>query len=141
MQIQLALEVIHVSKAVNQFGRKGFRHLHLQAMSPTLPTTKFAVTPRRIPKAVHICQVMTKAPRIAAGLFSAAKIGTVEALMPIPMPSRSLVIKSCGQFCVKAPPMGVIKQKMAEMKIVPDAGQLMCYLVYSWSLYIPRRPK
>jgi len=36
----------------------------------------------------HICQDMTRPPRIFAGTFSAAKTGDVEALGPIPRPSR-----------------------------------------------------
>lgn len=75
-------------------------------MAPTFPKTRLAQVPRQIPKAVHssiqVCQqslqpkiddighflrqVMTRAPRIAAGAFSAAKTGTVLALAPIPMP-------------------------------------------------------
>ena len=63
---------------------------------------------------------MVKAPRMDAGLFSAAKMGTVDALIPIPIPRSSLVARSCSQFWVTAPPMGVIKQNIAEMKIVPE---------------------
>lgn len=62
---------------------------------------------------------MTKAPLIAAGAFSAAKIGTVAPSRPMPMPIRILVPKSSSQVWVRAPPIGVNKQKTAEMKIVP----------------------
>ena len=48
----------------------------------------------RIPKATHNCQPMTKVPRIAAGVFSAAKTGIVEAFVPIPTPSKILQAKS-----------------------------------------------
>lgn len=43
-----------------------------QAIFGTLATTRFAQNPRKIPNAVHICQLITRAPRIAAGEFSAA---------------------------------------------------------------------
>lgn len=59
--------------------------------------------PRKIPKAVHNCHPMTKAPRMLAGASSAAYIGTVAAksqqnpvnhvvdspLAPIPIPSTN----------------------------------------------------
>lgn len=69
-------------------------------------------------QAVHICQDMTSAPRILAGEFSAAKIGTEEPFRPMPMPMRRRVMKSCSQFWLTAPPIGVRRQKMALMKMV-----------------------
>jgi hypothetical protein len=61
---------------------------------------------------------MTRAPRILAGEFSAAKIGTEEPLRPIPMPMSRRVMKSCSHDWAKAPPIGVSRQKIALMKIV-----------------------
>jgi hypothetical protein len=61
---------------------------------------------------------MTRAPRILAGEFSAAKIGTLEPLRPMPIPISRRVMKSCSHVCDSAPPMGVRRQKMALMKIV-----------------------
>jgi len=61
---------------------------------------------------------MTSAPRILAGEFSAAKIGTDEPFKPIPIPINKRVMKSCSQDCETAPPIGVRRQKMALMKIV-----------------------
>jgi hypothetical protein len=61
---------------------------------------------------------MTRAPRILAGEFSAAKIGTDEPFKPIPIPIKRRVMKSCCHDCETAPPMGVKRQKMALMKIV-----------------------
>jgi len=62
---------------------------------------------------------MTSAPRMTAGAFSAAKIGTQAPFKPIPMPIRIRVMKSCSHVRVMPPPIGVSKQKIAEMKIVP----------------------
>lgn len=61
---------------------------------------------------------MTSAPRILAGEFSAAKIGTDEPFNPIPIPMRRRVMKSCSHDCERAPPIGVRRQNMALMKIV-----------------------
>lgn len=91
----------------------------LQAISPTEYTARLAQNPRKMPKAVHICQDMTRAPRILAGLFSAAKMGTEAPFRPMPMPIKMRVMKSCSQVCVKAPPIGVMRQKIAETKMVP----------------------
>ena len=54
------------------------------AIFPTLYTARLAQNPRKMPKAVHNCQGMTKPPRILAGTFSAAYIGTTEVSQPIP---------------------------------------------------------
>ena len=45
---------------------------NLQAIFPVCATAKLAHVPRKIPKAVHNCQDITRAPRIEAGEFSAA---------------------------------------------------------------------
>ena len=66
-------------------------------MGPACMTARFAQRPRKIPNAVHICQLITNAPRIDAGAHSAAKIDTVAAFNPIPRPSKSLETKSCSQ--------------------------------------------
>ena len=66
-------------------------------MAPVSFTARLAQVPKKIPNAVHICQHMTKPPRIDAGAFSALNIGTVEPLQPIPIPSRSLVTNNCSQ--------------------------------------------
>jgi hypothetical protein len=84
-----------------------------QAIVPTLYTAKLAEVPNRIPverrvqvslvsqtsnwvpflslvpKAVHICQDMTKPPRIIVGAFSAEYTGTVTSFNPIPIPSKT----------------------------------------------------
>jgi hypothetical protein len=52
-----------------------------QAISGILKRIKLAAKPRKIPKAVHNCHDITKPPRIAAGVFSAAKTGMVEAFI------------------------------------------------------------
>lgn len=83
-------------------------------IAPVLPTMRFAQVPRQIPNAVHnsshnvlVCnqavilwaysrQLMTRAPRIAAGEFSAAKMGTLLPFTPIPMPRRRRQRRSCS---------------------------------------------
>lgn len=67
---------------------------------------------------VHICHDMTRAPRILAGEFSAAKIGTEEPFKPIPIPISKRVMNNCSQFCETAPPIGVMRQNKALMNIV-----------------------
>ena len=80
-------------------------------IAPVFHTSKLADTPlnsefsklhhaqrgaayKNIPNATHICQHITSAPRIDAGEFSAAKIGIVVALAPMPSPSKMRQIKS-----------------------------------------------
>lgn len=109
-----------VSHANDIGNGKGSMDVRRHAISPTWPTARLAEHPSKIPKAVHICHDITRAPRMDAGLFSAANIGTVEALIPIPTPRSILVTNNCCQLRVRAPPIGVSKQKIAEMKIVPD---------------------
>ena len=43
-----------------------------QAFFPVCTIVKFAHVPKKIPNAVQSCHDMTKAPRMAAGAFSAA---------------------------------------------------------------------
>ena len=87
---------------VNMCSSQGFQGIHI-----------------KIPNATHNCQPMTRLPRILAGEFSAANTGIVDALLPIPTPSRRRHTNSCGQFWVKAEPSTAAKQKKAETKIVP----------------------
>lgn len=49
-----------------------------------------------------ICHCITRAPRIAGGLISAAYIGTVADLGPIPKPRANRAINICHQLSVKA---------------------------------------
>ena len=53
-----------------------------------------------------------------AGQFSAAKIGTVEALVPMPIPIRIRVTRSCCQVWLRPDPMTEKRQKIPAMKIV-----------------------
>ncbi len=57
-------------------------------------------------RTVQSCQPMTRAPRICAGEFSAAKTGTVDPLAPMPIPRRRRTMKSSHQFWVKPDAMG-----------------------------------
>lgn len=119
-------------------GKAGSRaepNCSLQAILPVSFTARLATVPRKMPKAVHNCHVMTRAPRIEAGAFSAAKIGTVAPLHPIPMPRRRRVMKSCSHaglcqiwslpyslgnsLCETADPIGDRAQKMADTKMQP----------------------
>lgn len=77
-----------------------------------------AQNPKKIPNAVQSCQLMTNAPRIAAGEFSAAKMGTVTPFAPMPNPRMSLTTKRVCHEWVKAEPRGVAKSTMAVMKMV-----------------------
>lgn len=90
-----------------------------QEILPVSLTARLALNPRKIPKAVQSCQDMTKPPRMTAGVFSAQKIGIVEAFRPIPIPRRRRTTNNCIQFWVTAEPMGVRTQKIDAMKIVP----------------------
>ena len=47
-----------------------------------------AMLPSMIPNAVHICHIITNAPRILAGVDSAAYTGMVALLGPIPKPGE-----------------------------------------------------
>lgn len=56
-------------------GMKAEPSCSLHAIGPTLATARFAQKPRKIPKAVHIDQVMTNAPlRLVLTLFTATTI-------------------------------------------------------------------
>lgn len=77
------------------------------------------LTHRKMPNATQSCQLMTKLPRKKAGEFSAANTGTVDALLPIPIPSRQRQKKSWTQFFVNAAPITEAKQNTAEKNIVP----------------------
>jgi hypothetical protein len=52
----------------------------------TFWNTRELTVPNMIPKAVHICHIMTRPPRMEAGAHSAAKTGTVALFGPIPIP-------------------------------------------------------
>ena len=100
-------------------GRKADPSSSLQAILPAPCNAKLAQKPRKMPKATHICQLITRPPRIEAGTFSAAKMGTVDALEPIPRPSNKRQTKSCSQVWQRPEPMTGRKQKMALKKIAP----------------------
>jgi hypothetical protein len=90
-------------------------------MAPVSFTARLA--PKKIPNAVQICQHITRPPRMEAGAFSAQKIGTVEALEPIPIPRRKHVIRSSHEVWVTAEPMTERQQNLAEKKMVPRLPQ------------------
>lgn len=89
------------------------------AILPVSMTAALAQKPRKMPKAVQSCQLIVRAPRIDVGLFSAAKIGTVEPLAPMPRPRMRRTTKSVCHECVKPEAMGVAMRIRAVMKIVP----------------------
>lgn len=99
-------------------GRKADPSCRRQAMSPTSLTARLAQVPRKMPKAVQICQLMTRPPRTLVGAFSAEKTGTVTSFRPIPMPSSIRQATSWPQVCVTAMPKGAMSEKMAAMKMV-----------------------
>lgn len=109
---------------------------NLQAIRPTSLTARLAALPKNMPKAVHSCHDMTSciasyqprnsklleyllltAPRIGAGVCSAAKIGMVDAFNPMPTPRSNRVTNSCSQVWLTAEPMTEKQQKMADMKM------------------------
>lgn len=55
-----------------------------------------------MPKAVHICHCMTRAPRSLGGEHSAAKMGVVADLGPMPKPRKNRAMNMCHQVLVKA---------------------------------------
>ena len=74
---------------------------------------------KNILNATHICQLITKAPRIIAGEFFAAKIGTVVALMPISRPNSNRQTKSYGHVYTNAKSKTGTKQNIAAKNIAP----------------------
>lgn len=52
-----------------------------------------AAAKRKHYEKITYCQLMTRAPRIAAGEFSAANIGTVEPFAPMPKPKNKRATK------------------------------------------------
>lgn len=99
-------------------GRKADPNCSLQEMEPVSLTARLARKPRTCPKAVHICHVMTRPPRIEAGAFSEAKTGIVVALSPMPIPINKRVTKSCAQVCAKPDPITGSPHRIPEIKIV-----------------------
>lgn len=108
----------HVPMTRGTAGIKAEPNCSLHEMSPVFPTARLEQVPRKIPsrgvsydfgalpvrgapKAVQICQDMTKPPRIIAGEFSAEKTGTVTSLRPIPMPSSMLFDQSVAGSVTK----------------------------------------
>lgn len=81
--------------------------------------TVVEVSDSQIEGALQTYQHITSPPRTAAGAFSAQKMGTVDAFDPMPIPSKIRVMNSCHQFCVKAEPITLRQQNMAEKKMVP----------------------
>jgi hypothetical protein len=68
---------------------------------------------------VHICHCMTKAPRIAGGVHSAAKIGTVADFGPIPNPRANLATNIPHQEFTNPCQKHAIAENKQVMKIVP----------------------
>jgi hypothetical protein len=72
-----------------------------------------------IPNAVHICHIITRAPRIGAGAHSAAYTGTVDDFGPMPKPRTKRAMKRCCHELVK-PCHRHAKAAIAQVrKIVP----------------------
>ena len=80
-------------------------------------TARLATVPRKIPKAVQICQDMTRPPRTLAGTFSAENTGTVTSLRPIPTPRSTRQTASSPHFWLRPIPNGAKSEKMAAMKM------------------------
>ena len=72
-----------------------------------------------IPNAVHVWNIMTRAPRMSGGAHSAEYTGTVVLFGPNPKPRKKRATKRCGQEFVRPCQMQVTNEKMPAMKIVP----------------------
>ena len=67
----------------------------------------------------HICHCITSAPRMAGGVVSAAYIGTVADLGPIPKPRKNLAINMCHQVLVNPCQKQARAENKQVMKMVP----------------------
>ena len=72
-----------------------------------------------IPNAVHVCHIMTSAPRMSGGAHSAEYTGTVALLGPMPSPRKKRATKRCGHEFVTPCQMQVRKENVAVKKIAP----------------------
>jgi hypothetical protein len=75
--------------------------------------------PSMMPKAVHICHIIVRAPRIVFGADSAAYTGVVDDLAPTANPRKNRATRRFGQLSAAAIQIPVMKEMMQEMKIVP----------------------
>jgi hypothetical protein len=75
--------------------------------------------PIMIPKAVHICHIIVKAPRMFLGADSAAYTGVVDDFAPTAKPSAKRAINRLTQLLAAAIQMPVMNEIMQEMNIVP----------------------
>lgn len=78
-----------------------------------------AIYPSIIPNAVHICHIMTKAPRILAGEHSAPYTGVVVDLAPTAKPRRKRPSNKFHQVCAAAIQNDEAKEIKQEMKMHP----------------------
>lgn len=72
-----------------------------------------------MPNAVQTCHCITSDPRIGAGEHSAAKIGTVADLGPMPKPRKKREMNKCHQVFVQADQMHVANEMKQVIMIVP----------------------
>ena len=72
-----------------------------------------------IPKAVHICHIMTRAPRIGAGEHSAAYTGVVVDFEPIPSPRTKRARKRLTHEFATPSQIDATAAMAQDMKIVP----------------------
>jgi len=75
--------------------------------------------PSMMPKAVHICHIMVKAPRIALGAHSAAYTGVVLDLAPTASPRVKRAMSRHVQLLAAACHIPVTKAKRQEKAMVP----------------------
>ena len=91
----------------------------MKAVSKYCRPELICISHRRMPKATQICHPITKLPLIYAGVVSAAYIGMVEALTPIPKPRNKRQTRSCCQVCVNAEPRTKANDNIAAKRIAP----------------------
>lgn len=78
-----------------------------------------AMYPSIIPNAVHICHIITNAPRMMAGEHSAPYTGVVVDLAPTAKPRRNRASSRFHQVCAAAIQKDEAKDMKHEMKMHP----------------------
>ena len=103
-----------IPKIRGRTGRKAEPNSSLKAILPTSCNAKLAQNP----KATLVRQLIMRPPRIEAGMFSAAKMGTVNAWIPYRGQATNGRRKSCSQVWQKPESMTERKQKIVLKEII-----------------------
>jgi hypothetical protein len=95
------------------------RHCELGPIKSTPWKTVEMTNPSMMPKAVHICHIIVKAPRMDLGAHSAAYTGVVLDLAPTARPRTRRLLRKHFQFGDAACQNAVKHAKKHEKTIVP----------------------